>query len=133
MSRDNPIGDFYPSKEEVLRNMGECWEWRQGFPCPNPLDSSFYYMMGCPVCRSNLWCISQWQFLERDPRSGEEDRPLMTRFPYRCNLTLKCTQCSHVWPHGLPVPPEEEGKREGIFRRAEVLVILEAEATDGSG
>lgn len=123
MSRVNPIGDYYPSEEDVLNHVRKTWRWVAGFPLVG--DRSVYDVaVACPACRSRRWCVSQWQFLERDPDAGREGRPFMTRFPYRCNLALKCTDCSHLWSHGIPIPPEEEGKREGVYRRAEVLEIL---------
>lgn len=59
-------------------------------PFPIPRDK-----MICPVCSDSEVFIKQCVFFKRKDND------------YRCDVSFKCTCCSHVWTHGVLVTKEK--------------------------
>ena len=105
------------SKEEILNRVEEAWDLSGDFPLPKvPIK--------CPVCGSGEIQARNWIFhLARDPS--------ISRVPYRCDVSFKCTRCSAVWVHGIAIPEKiyrkhvKTGEKQRGYYWREVKKILE--------
>jgi len=83
--------DIFPGYDEaeVLRRVAERWTIGDDdlFPLPK-------FEIRCPVCGSADVQARNWQFVYRDAGGAK----------YRCNVSFKCTVCSHVMTSGVVVP-----------------------------
>jgi hypothetical protein len=80
----------YPGLNEVYVAVNKYWEWKEGVPIVRG-------EIECPVC-TGYGIYREWRYHKRPER---EHRSI-----YRCDVHLKCTYCSHVWVHGVVIPPE---------------------------
>ena len=77
------------SEKEVLERVKRAWDLSTDFPIPK-------FRIICPICKSEAIQARNWQFQYRDVGGCK----------YRCNVSFKCTQCSHAWVHGVVIPEE---------------------------
>lgn len=101
--------------EETLGAVRGRWDLRA--PLPRPLDG----WLACPVCRSPEPQPRYWQF---HTMAG------VHTLPWRCDISFKCTSCSAVWIHGLPLDEEtwERCKRSGRIGWRQARRILDEES-----
>lgn len=66
--------------------------WDLSGPLPTPRDG----WLRCPVCAAQRLQIRHWHWHTRDNAT----------VPHRCDVAFKCADCSAVWLHGVPVPPD---------------------------
>lgn len=81
------------SAEEIHARVQSFWELSETNFGPVPLPG----LMRCPVCGvdDKDILIQHWRFHEKTGPS---------RVRYRCDVGFKCTICSNVWIHGVPIP-----------------------------
>lgn len=96
MSKSEPSGSDWPelTAEQILEAVSARW-WL--LPLPHPRGD----WLRCPVCRSRRVQPRQWRLGRRDRGDGPEAPA--HRLSYRCDVSYKCTECSAVWPHGVPL------------------------------
>jgi len=75
--------------EDVAQRVARHWDLSGMFPMPK-------WDVQCPVCRSPLVQYRRVLFFRR------------RRFhnPYRCDVDMKCRDCSAIWTHGVVIPEE---------------------------
>lgn len=85
------VQDLFPAlgEDEVLRRVAERWTIGEDdeFPLPK-------FEIRCPVCGSAEVQARNWQFVYRDAGGAK----------HRCNVSVKCTVCSHVMTFGVVIP-----------------------------
>ena len=74
--------------DKLLERVQKMWRFGS-FPYPK-------WEIKCPVCGSNEIQVRNWGFHKKEPPS----------YPYRCDLWVKCTKCSHVFEFGVAIPRE---------------------------
>lgn len=58
--------------------------------------------MSCPVCDAYRPVIRYWQF---------HTRPGKPTIPWRCDVSMKCTECAHLWVHGVAITKQAYDQR----------------------
>lgn len=92
-SPSQPEGDPFPAlpAEQVHERVAARWDLSGPAPVPYP------GWMACPVCRCEQIQIRWWKWHVRPPKAT---------VPWRCDVSIKCTDCSALWTHGIPVPED---------------------------
>lgn len=90
-------------------------------PLPVPL-----FDLACPVCRRGSTrfgtvLLRSWSYHSRGHAASNHDRLR------RCDVSFKCTECAHVWVHGLVVPEQHyqaraQQKRQWHWREGRDLI-----------
>jgi len=101
--------------DQLLKRVSQMWEFKS-FPYPK-------FEIICPICKSNEIQVRYWGFHKKQPPS----------YPYRCDLWVKCSKCSHVFEFGVAVPkemylkwlPEDKGSRRVDWREAKEILLKE--------
>lgn len=107
-------GDM-PKMEEIFKRSMKYYAWVGGIPF-------LKFDPGDCRCGANSWIYRMWKFHQRPS----------PRYPFRCDILLKCTECGHVTsPFGVVVPPPYKDMWEGRVRRRDVLNLLDR--LDGKG
>ena len=75
--------------DEVLKVVSEHWDLTGNFPLPK-------WDVVCSSCRQPRVQAQFWRFSRYTSHNG--------RNPYRCNVSMKCTHCSHVMMFGVFIP-----------------------------
>lgn len=75
--------------DQVLARVTDAWDLTTGWPLPR-------FPLVCPVCGYDDVGLKDWRFFERKHAT----------VPHRCDVTAKCTSCSHVLTFGLAVPTD---------------------------
>ncbi len=69
------------------------WDLSGSLPVPVP------GWLVCPICSSGDLLLREYRIGRRNEPRGAELR----RLPYRCDVSIKCLDCSAVWLHGIPL------------------------------
>ena len=83
-------------KDETLKRVREAWDLSGDFPVPK-------FTVRCPICGSEEVQARYWSF-------HDANKHYHHAVPYRCDISFKCTRCSAIWEHGIPIP-------EAVYRR----------------
>lgn len=95
------ISRFAP--DDVHARVAKRWDFNGPLPQPTP------GWLRCPICGDEQPTPRYWRFHQRPASSVR----------WRCDVSFKCTDCSHVWVHGIPLPDavgEQSGVAEGSVR-----------------
>lgn len=89
--------------ESVLQVVSRMWDLSGRVPLPK-------FELNCPICSCDKILLKHWvYFIRKNAHSSN---------PHRCDVYMKCTDCSVVWQHGLVVPEEmHPGGRKVILWR----------------
>lgn len=91
--------------DDVHRRVDAKWDFTGPLPVPKP------GWMRCGFCGSDVIQARHWK---RHERRGGTVR-------YRCDLSVKCCDCSAVWIHGIAVPDEWWHRYKHLFPGARIL------------
>lgn len=109
MSRD-PFRSFDPAA--IQERTRELFDLSHSIPMPRE------GALSCPVCGEGEPVPRGWSFHAREGPSN----------PWRCDLSLKCVRCAHVWCHGLAVSEEAyEAHGDAVLDRRQAEAILREE------
>ncbi len=75
--------------EDIMARVAARWDLSAPLPVPRP------GWLRCPVCRAPDVIPKEWRTIRIREPAGH-------RFPFRCDVSFKCLDCSAVWVHGLP-------------------------------
>lgn len=78
------------NKFDAIERVKARWDFSRRLPYPK-------WKVRCPCCDSQDTIIRNWTFNTRETGG---------KTPFRCNVGIKCTDCSMAWIHGLVVPEE---------------------------
>lgn len=96
------------SPDEVAEHINRRWQILGGiYPMPA-------WTLVCPVCGSDEIQLRHHHFHRRPGKSN----------PFRCDVAVKCVECSHVFVFGVVVPAEIYARSEQ--RRHEWREVQEA-------
>lgn len=91
------------SSESVIDRVKMRWDLSGPLPVP-------MWDVKCPICGALMSNdgiqAREWRFREQ---------PTSTN-PYRCDVALKCTECSYMWRHGLVIT-------EVMYKQQECQVV----------
>ena len=86
------------SRKDIFKRVMAFWDLNNIFPVPiEPIS--------CPVCRMEDVIIKSWNFFRRPSIKPS----------FRCDVAFKCTYCSNVWHHGIPITAKQY--KAGWMRR----------------
>lgn len=103
------IGDVFPeqSADAIAAAVAAWWDTAGPLPLPRALPA-------CPVCHAPYGFPRAWS-VYRLPTPGKVAHA--HRHPWRCDVSMKCHTCSHVWAHGLAIT-EAQAAQYGANPRA---------------
>lgn len=101
------------TKADVHERVAQHWDLTQQLPLPKQ-------WIKCPVCRSEEVIVRYWKFHVRLPI-------VASLSPHRCDVSMKCKQCSAVWLHGVVITKEyyDERPKSGNITAREGRKILD--------
>lgn len=118
-------GSFFHEEEEgeILARVAYKWEFVDGFPFPR-------WNLFCPTCRSNDLQYRGHLFWNKGEAQG---------IPYRCDVSIKCRDCSYILDFGIPLTkeqfdqmvPDDTSHKKYYWREVQEILAASRETTVG--